>query len=372
MSAVPVDILSVAPMIQWTDRYWRYYFRAITKRTLLYTEMVMDNALLYNAHNLEPFLGHDDCEHPLAVQLGGCDAKKLGDAAYLVQQFRTVTEINLNAGCPSNKAKRGGFGAELMLEPEKIREILHTMKRQATNTEITLKCRIGVTGRESFDDLIFLLQNAESAGINKVILHARSCVLHGLSPAQNRTIPPLHPELVHQLTNLFPNLRFVLNGGIVDMDIAQQHLGLLPLNEVQVEAEWTPKVHGVMIGREAYNHPFSFSHADSTFYHTKTDPLPSRREVIERYLDYAEGAIAGNFQGANCCNLVKPLHNVFHHFAHHNVAYKQRLNDQLIACSKAVDRGEMTLSDLVLSVVDETVPRELQEKRGIFSYKCDD
>ncbi len=229
-------ILSIAPMIQWTDRHWRYFMRQITKKTLLYTEMTMDNTLIHNPANLEAFIGHlKDVEHPLALQLGGNDPEKLGEAAYLCESFASFNEINLNAGCPSNKAKKAGFGAELMLSPDLVRQIVHEMKRRVTHTEVTVKCRIGVTNRESYENLVEFVNAVKSGGVTHMVIHARSCVLKGLSPAQNRSIPPLHPEVVHRLVSEFPDMTFALNGGVVGFDEAKMHLGMFDVNNTVAE-----------------------------------------------------------------------------------------------------------------------------------------
>jgi tRNA-dihydrouridine synthase A len=205
--------------------------RQITHKTLLYTEMTMDTALTYNPTNLERFIGYNkDVEHPLAIQLGGCNPEKLGEAAYLCESFGSFNEINLNAGCPSNKAKKAGFGAELMLEPELVRQIVHEMKRRVTHTEVTVKCRIGVTDRESYEDLLEFVEAVRAGGVNHMIIHARSCVLKGLSPAQNRTVPPLHPEIVHKLAKAYPEMSFVLNGGVESFETAKMHLGMFDVN----------------------------------------------------------------------------------------------------------------------------------------------
>jgi tRNA-dihydrouridine synthase A len=202
--------------------------------------MTMDTALTYNSTNLERFIGYNkDVEHPLAIQLGGCNPEKLGEAAYLCESFGSFNEINLNAGCPSNKAKKAGFGAELMLEPELVRRIVHEMKRRVTHTEITVKCRIGVTDRESYEDLLEFVEAVRAGGVNHMIIHARSCVLKGLSPAQNRTVPPLHPEIVHKLAKAHPEMTFVLNGGVESFDAAKMHLGMFDVNStVKEEFRW--------------------------------------------------------------------------------------------------------------------------------------
>ena len=154
-------MLAIAPMIQWTDRHWRYLFRLISRKTILYTEMTMDDTLIHNTQSLEKFIGYSNIEEPLVLQLGGCDATKLGEAAYLCERFGNYHEINLNCGCPSNKAISRGFGAELMLYPELVREILYEMKRKVCHTNITVKCRLGVSGRDKWDNLIEFINEVD-------------------------------------------------------------------------------------------------------------------------------------------------------------------------------------------------------------------
>lgn len=352
------DCLSIAPMIQWTDRHWRYFMRQITQKTVLYTEMTMDSALIHNTTRLEPFLGHDSIEYPLVVQLGGNDPIQLGEAAYICQSFGSYHEINLNCGCPSNRAKKAGFGAELMLEPDLVRQICHEMKRRATSTDITVKCRLGVTGRESFDDLIDFVTNVRMTGVSKIILHARSCVLRGLTPAQNRSIPPLHPELVHRIAEMFPDLQFIINGGITTFQQAKQHLG--PTKEglgAEEENPYSNPLYGVMIGREAYNNPFLFATADSEFY-AVAKPIctdKTKDDILHAYLDYAKKMKEEKVYGSNTCNIVKPLHNFFHGHRS-NPLYKQRLDALLKEHSKEVDKGEKELADVVLEAVKDTIP----------------
>lgn len=220
-------MLSIAPMIQWTDRHYRVMMRQLTKETTLYTEMTMDTALIYNEHNLNDYIGYSPEEQPLVVQVGGSEPNKVARAAKICDNFGGFSEINLNAGCPSTKAKRGGFGAELMIDPQSTRQIVYEMKREVTKTDVTVKCRIGVTpGRHSWENLVEFVDAIRSTGVNKMIVHARVCMLHGLTPAQNRTIPPLQYEVVDQLVKAFPDMKFVLNGGVTTFDAVEQHLSL--------------------------------------------------------------------------------------------------------------------------------------------------
>eukprot|EP01039_Chlorochromonas_danica_P008149 gene8151-8991_t len=357
MTTTSPIILSTAPMMQWTDRHWRYFMRLITNHTLLYTEMIMDNALIHNPENLEPFLGHHQDEHPLAVQLGGNDPERLAEAAQLVDSYQTFHEINLNSGCPSNKAKKGGFGAELMLDPDLVRRIVYEMKRRVIHAEVTVKCRMGVTGRESFQDLVDYLHSIRNGGVRRVILHARNCILKGLSPAQNRNVPPLQYEAVHRIVKLFPDMQFILNGGIVSFDQASNHLhGYNIYDDYEDEAYSLPAVHGVMIGREAYNNPFSFRHADKLFFpqmvHDDSKPC-LRGDILTKYLDYAVDAQERELPGSNTCNIIKPLHNFFTN-CDGNVIYKQCLDQMLLKESKLIDTGKVRLDDFVWRCVDSS------------------
>jgi len=342
---------SVAPMIQWTDRHWRYFMRLITQKTLLYTEMTMDSALVHNAHNLEDFIGHSRndivSEYPLAVQLGGCVPEILGEAAYLCESFGNFTEINLNCGCPSQKAKKAGFGAELMLDPSLVTSILLAMNRRVTHTDISVKCRIGVTGRDSYDELVEFVHAVRAGGVRRMIVHARCCVLRGLSPAQNRSIPPLHPETVHRLALAFPDMSFTLNGGVQSLEAAQDHL--------------EGPVKGVMVGREAYRNPWMMARADRLFYHGEARPL-TRRAVLAGYLDYAEQAQRDGLYGSSTCSLAKPLHNAFCGAGAANVSYKRRLDELLKQRGREGFVGPPGLTDLLWRAVRDTIPCELLDE----------
>lgn len=335
----PAELLSIAPMIQWTDRYFRFLMRQLTSHTLLYTEMTMDNALLHNRDALDPFIGHEALEHPLALQLGGNDASSLGEAAYLCEAFGAFEEINLNCGCPSNKARRGGFGAELMLDPPATRMLVHEMCRRVTHTEVSVKCRIGVTGRESRDDLVDFIRAVTEAGARKVVLHARTCVLRGLSPAQNRSVPPLNYERAAEMAALFPEVRFVLNGGVQSLAEARSLLD---------EGAFS----GVMVGRAAYHSPCMFASADRLFY-GDAGCKGTRRDVLHTYLDFAERMHDKAVFGSGVPNLCKPLHNFFNDGSVHAVrAYKHKLD----ALLKSGDKRAMSLEDTILDAIDGTIP----------------
>ena len=275
-----------------------------------------------------------------------------------------------------------------MLEPELVHRILYAMKRTVTHTDITVKCRIGVTGKEAFDDLVAFILILSSVGVKHVIIHARSCILRGLSPAQNRSVPPLNYEWVHKLVLLFPDMKFTLNGGITTFDNARTQLGH--------NYEWCPKpdspindhtmcttdgVHGVMIGREAYNNPFLFTQADSIFYNKKhsNNKFHTRRDILNYYLDYATDAQEKGIYGSNTCNILKPLHNFFAHTPS-NREYKRALDHAIkvyttigntdesnhrssyVANSTGIPSAPLGLEDVVWKVVEETVSAEVLDR----------
>ncbi len=255
--------------------------RYITSETLLYSEMVVDGTLLHNTHDLEVFIGHKEVEHPLCLQLGGCTPERVGEAAALCEAYNGhFQSINLNCGCPSNKAKRAGFGAELMLDPINTGRIVKEMIRRVTHTEVTVKCRLGVLpDHDSYEELQKFIGEVTQAGARTIILHARNVVLQGLSPAQNRSIPPLKYDVVHQLVKEWPDVNFVLNGGLHNFDEVEKHLGWGDGNDEEYP------VVGCMIGREAYRNPWLFADADRRFFN-KRNPNITRREALEGYLDH--------------------------------------------------------------------------------------
>jgi len=229
--------LSVAPMMDWTDRHCRYLHRMMSKHTLLYTEMVTSPALV-RGHALH-LLDHDVSEHPVALQLGGSDPAELAEAARLGAQAG-YDEINLNVGCPSDRVQSGMFGAVLMKDPALVARCISAMQR-AVDVEVTVKCRIGVDDQNADEVLPEFLSRLVGTGLERVTIHARKAWLNGLSPKENRDIPPLDYPLVHQMKELFPNLHISLNGGITTLEAA--------------EAALDGGLDGVMIGRAAYHHP---------------------------------------------------------------------------------------------------------------------
>lgn len=202
------DLISIAPMMEVTDRYYRTFMRHLTKHTKLYTEMVVDDTILHQRHNLERFLGYDEVQHPVAIQLGGDSAEKLSECSDICRQWG-YDEINLNCGCPSKRVVSKCFGAKLMLDPEKVREITASMRRRALDCPVTVKCRLGADERDSYSDLCEFVATASQSGVKHFIVHARKCLLDGLSTKQNRVIPKLKCEAFCAPGRQVPSLSIV-------------------------------------------------------------------------------------------------------------------------------------------------------------------
>ena len=263
--------LSVAPMMEWTDRHERYFLRLLTRRTLLYTEMIATGALLHG--DAARHLRFDPAEHPVAVQLGGSDPAALADCAAMAGDWG-YDEINLNVGCPSDRVQAARFGACLMEEPALVRDCVAAM-RAATDKPVTVKSRIGVDDRDSYDDLRGFVECVAESGCGTFIVHARKALLAGLSPKQNREIPPLHYEYVYRLKRDFPGLTVVLNGGVLSLDAAMDHAN---------------RVDGVMIGRAAYRDPWLLSAVDGRVF-GQAGPVASRRDAVHAYLPYVRARL---------------------------------------------------------------------------------
>jgi tRNA-dihydrouridine synthase A len=271
-SAAPLDRrLSVAPMMDWTDRHERFFLRQITKRTLLYTEMITTGAILHG--DRDRLLKYDPREHPVALQVGGADAEDLSKCAAIAAE-RGYDEINFNIGCPSDRVQSGRFGACLMAEPARVSDCVAAMGGHGL--PVTVKCRIGIDGREDYEDLAGFVATVRQGGVSSFAIHARIAVLEGLSAKENREIPPLRYDDVYRLKADCPELEIVLNGGVLDLDQARAHLD---------------RVDGVMIGRAAYQNPWMLACADHEVF-GEPGPGPSPDEVIAVLADYAEAHIS--------------------------------------------------------------------------------
>lgn len=258
----------VAPMMDWTDRHCRYFHRLISQHALLYTEMVTTGALIHGDRHR--FLQFNPEENPLALQLGGSNPQDLATCAKMAEDYG-YDEVNLNVGCPSERVQNGRFGACLMAEPQLVAECVAAMK-QAVNIPVTVKSRIGVDDKDSYEELVNFVATIAQAGCETFIIHARKAWLSGLSPKQNRDVPPLRYDLVYQLKTDFPQLEIILNGGITTLDQA---------------AEVLQYVDGVMMGREAYHNPYLLADVDKRFYGVQREPL-SREAILELLIPYIQ------------------------------------------------------------------------------------
>jgi tRNA-dihydrouridine synthase A len=264
--------LSIAPMMDWTDRHERYFLRLIAGRALLYTEMIPTGAILRGDPTRA--LRFDPAEHPVALQLGGSDPDDLARCAGLGAAWG-YDEVNLNVGCPSDRVQSARFGACLMAEPDLVAACVRAM-RAAVDVPVTVKTRIGIDEQDSYDFLCRFVEEVAAAGCGTLILHARKAWLSGLSPKQNRELPPLRYEVVHRVKADFPELEIILNGGIRTLDQAQAQLR---------------HVDGVMIGREAYHNPFVLAEWERALLGI-TGPVPSRFEIAQRLVPYIERELA--------------------------------------------------------------------------------
>lgn len=276
--------LSIAPMMQRTDRHYRYMMRRMTRHTLLWSEMITARAM---QHGLRPLLlSFDVDEHPVVLQVGGDDPLLLADAARIASDYG-YDEININVGCPSERVQSGNFGACLMSTPDLVARCVKAM-RQASNIPVTVKHRIGIDEIDRYEDMLHFVRTvADAGGCARFTVHARKAWLKGLSPKENRTIPPLRYEDVYRLKRECPELMIEINGGVETVDEVLAHL---------------EHVDAVMIGRAAYNNPFLFAHADAHVFGAST-PCATRREVVLGMMPYVDRFVA---QGT-------PLHRITRH-----------------------------------------------------------
>jgi tRNA-dihydrouridine synthase A len=282
-------ILAVAPMMDWTDRHCRVLHRILTRRALLYTEMITAAAIRYG--NRAALLGFSAVESPVALQLGGADPAELALAARLGEEIG-YAEINLNCGCPSDRVQDGRFGACLMAEPERVADCMAAMI-DAVRIPVTVKCRLGIDDQDEGEPLDRFVAALAAAGCRTFVIHARKAWLKGLSPRQNREIPPLNYERVYRLKRDNPRLVVVLNGGVGDLEAARAHLS---------------RVDGVMLGRAAYQQPWLLATVDGEIFGDPA-PAPSRSDVLGRYRDYVAAELA---RGTRFLSLVKPVMGLFH------------------------------------------------------------
>ncbi|QLH43218.1 MAG: tRNA dihydrouridine(20/20a) synthase DusA [Coxiellaceae bacterium] len=280
--------ISVAPMLDCTDRHCRYFFRQLSQHTLLYTEMITTKAIIHGDRN--QLLAFDPAEHPLALQLGGSDPAELAICTKIAADYG-YDEVNLNVGCPSDRVQSGKFGACLFKEPALVADCVAAMRASAS-FPVTVKTRIGVDDHDSYQHLCHFIETVSAAGCEVFILHARKAWLKGLSPKENREIPPLHYEIAAQVKRDFPDLSIVLNGGIRTWEQIMKHLSCFA---------------GVMIGREAYSNPYLLAEVDQRLF--AGDKIPTRKQVLQQLLPYVEKALS---HGEKLSHITRHLFGLFH------------------------------------------------------------
>jgi tRNA-dihydrouridine synthase A len=282
--------LSVAPMMDWTTSDCRVFHRLMSRHTLLYTEMVTTGALIHGGR--DRFLRYDASEHPLALQLGGSNPKELATCARMAEEWG-YDEVNLNVGCPSDRVQNNMIGACLMAHPQLVAECLSEMQA-ATRIPVTVKHRLGIDDMDSFEHLHHFVDTVRQSGCRSFTIHARKAILQGLSPKENREIPPLIYDHVYRIKQLYPELEIIINGGIKTLQEAQAHL---------------QHVDGVMIGREAYQNPYPLlSRADAEIF-GDPHPIADRIEIAEAFIPHLERRLA---EGAPLYAVVKHLLGLFH------------------------------------------------------------
>lgn len=284
-----LHLFCVAPMLDWTDRHCRYFYRLMSQHAVLYTEMVTTGAILYG--NREQHLGYSEPEHPLVLQLGGSQPDELARCAEIAADYG-YDEINLNVGCPSDRVQNGRFGACLMAHPQLVADCVAAMQA-AVSLPVSVKSRIGIDDRDSYAELVDFIGTIAETGCRTFVIHARKAWLSGLSPKENREIPPLRYDVVYQLKKDFPQLEIIMNGGITTLDCCQEIL---------------QHVDGVMLGREVYHNPFLMTAVDSQLYGQAANSV-SRQDVVLAMLPYVEQQLA---EGVRLNSISRHLLGLFH------------------------------------------------------------
>jgi tRNA-dihydrouridine synthase A len=318
---------AVAPMMDWTDRHCRVFHRLMTRRARLYTEMLTTGAIIHG--DRRRLLGFDASEHPVALQLGGSDSRDLVTAAKIGEEFG-YDEINLNVGCPSDRVKDGRFGACLMAEPALVAECVDAMKH-AVRIPVTVKCRIGIDDQDPEIALDALARRVVAAGADALIVHARKAWLNGLSPKENRDVPPLDHDRVYRLKASMPDVPIIINGGIASLGEAKRHL---------------VHVDGVMLGRAAYQEPWRLLAADPELF-GEAAPHATMKDVFEAMMPYIDDQLAHGTR----------LHSVTRHFvgAFHGVPGARAFRRHLAENGVKPGAGVNVLRDAIALVEDRVV-----------------
>lgn len=323
VNRIPSYRFSVAPMLDWTDRHFRYFMRGITQHALFYTEMVTTPALLHG--QAERYLQYDQQEHPLAIQLGGSHPHELATCAKMAQTWG-YQEVNLNVGCPSDRVQNNRMGACLMAHPEIVADCFKAMQ-DAVSIPVSLKHRIGIDGRESYQELVDFVGQSVKAGCKEFIVHARIAILKGLSPKQNREIPPLRYDMAARLKADFPEVAFILNGGITTIDEAKEHLKTFD---------------GVMVGRAAYQNCYEWARVDQQIFNDDS-PVVTRYQALDRMRPYIEQHLASG----------GTLQNIAHHLLGlaHGISGAKRFRQLLSAEIYKREQPPMSLFDQALDIL---------------------
>jgi tRNA-dihydrouridine synthase A len=314
--------LSVAPMMDRTDRHCRYFLRQISRRTLLYTEMVTSMAILHG--DKSKLLGFDRAEHPLALQIGGDNPSDLAQCAQIATDFG-YDEVNLNVGCPSSRVQNGNFGACLMLQPDRVAECIAAMVA-ATKLPVTIKHRIGVDEADSYEDLVKFVSIVSQTGCQRFSVHARKAWLQGLSPKENREVPPLRYADVHRLKQDFPHLSIEINGGFTSLEQVHSQLQL---------------VDAVMIGRAVYDNPYLLALVDRDIY-GETTPPPSRHQIVTKMLPYID---TWTSKGLKLNSITRHMLQLFHGRSGSRI-WKRLITEQSVLPGAGVAVVERALAEI--------------------------
>ncbi|CAK8575365.1 unnamed protein product [Lathyrus sativus] len=343
---------SVAPMMDWTDNHYRTLARIISKHAWLYTEMLAAETIVHQKDNLDRFLAYSPEQHPIVLQIGGSNVESLAKATQLANAY-CYDEINLNCGCPSPRvAGHGSFGVSLMLDPKFVAEAMSAIA-SSTNVPVSVKCRIGVDDHDSYDELCdFIFKVSSLSPTKHFIIHSRKALLNGISPAENRSIPPLKYEYFYGLLRDFPDLTFTINGGIASVD--------------EVNAAREAGAHGVMIGRAAFYNPWNIlGHVDTAIYGAPSCGL-TRRQVLEKYLVYGDSVIGKYGHKPTVRDVVKPLLNLFHSEPG-NGQWKRNADAAFRNCTTMKSFFEETLEAIPGSVLDSPVSEPSPGRTNLFA-----
>ncbi|MCY7296540.1 tRNA dihydrouridine(20/20a) synthase DusA [Alteromonas sp. a30] len=288
MSNAKIDRqFSVAPMLDWTDRHCRYFLRLLSRNALLYTEMVTTGAII---HGKGDFLGYNQEEHPVALQLGGSQPDEMAECALRAEALG-YDEVNINVGCPSDRVQNGRFGACLMAEPQTVAQCVKSMQEKVS-IPVTVKCRIGIDEMDDYQGLQDFIQVVADAGCDTFIVHARKAWLKGLSPKENREVPPLNYPRVYQLKQAYPDLNISINGGVKTLDEVAEHL---------------QHVDGVMLGREVYANPYVMAQVDERFYGDDTPVMP-REDIVRAMIPYIDNYVES---GGKAWHIIRHMLGIF-------------------------------------------------------------